>query len=832
MLYKDCETVYSSCMCNCGATSQCIFKLYVKDGRVQAIEPDDRLNTDACREDEAISEEDLLKVKIQRRPCTRGLVFHRYLYQPERILYPMKRVAGTKRGEGKYERISWEEALDTICTAMKEAREKYGKYCVVTPQENAIAEQLFSHWGAGANCWGWASMDSARLMSHLIAGFRGWDEAGYASGSSADMLKNSKLIVLVGQDATVGAQGPGYQFAYFVKMARERGKKVIIIDPRYTNAGEVLADQWIPIKPGTDAAMYLALAYVLFKEDNWNHEFVEKYVEPKGFQSWKDLVFGVTDGVVKTPEWAEKHCAIPAETLWDLGHLLGTVKPAWIWNHWAVNRKSRGENTMRIFAALQAMLGYWGTPGAGPIFHSGPLRHIPVKAPYGPMGEHVVPRVYRAHKFGHAITLLPKVQSGEMPLDEYCREVGWHSDPQEAMKFKPGILFWGYHYPYGSNHLDTATESPNYQIPAMDSFDLVINMHNRMTATVKMADIILPAMDDMWEEQAVLKSYYGGSEAINYCPGISDPPGEARPRMWVYAKIAEGLGLDPRCMFKYYDCKPGAEFDREEWNKCWDKYCRECYQGAIDYYAERGQKVPSWEDFKAGQFINCEEMEDKPNTGFEPQIQEGKPFKTESGKIEFFSNYVANEENKKNAEHFDTHGQRIDNLPTNWGDFKAYPEWRPANYDFEDGGYDESPITFMSSVCRYRVHSLFWLQPWLRNQVYRHRVWINVADAKRRGIKDDDLVECYNENGRIVMPAYVTNRIMPGCMLVRHGAGYTPGKDGIDFGASPSTLLGGDRKSLPVPALASSRAQIKKYTGDPAEIDRAFAEKLAVNKLL
>ncbi|MGI5824671.1 MAG: molybdopterin-containing oxidoreductase family protein [Bacillota bacterium] len=809
MLYKDCETVYSSCMCNCGATSQCIFKLYVKDGKVMAIEPDDRLNTDADREDEVIPEEDLLKIKIQRRPCTRGLVFHRYLYQPERILYPLRRVPGTKRGEGKYERISWDEALDTICTAMREAKEKYGKYCVVTPQENAIAEQLFSHWGAGANCWGWASMDSARLMSHLIAGFRGWDEAGYASGSSADMLANSKLLVLVGQDATVGAQGPGYQFAYFVKMARERGKKVIIIDPRYTNAGEVLADQWIPIKPGTDATMYLALAYVLFKEDTWNHEFVEKYVEPKGFQSWKDLVFGVTDGVEKTPEWAEKHCAIPAETLWELGHLLGTVKPAWIWNHWAVNRKSRGENTMRIFAALQAMLGYWGTPGAGPIFHSGPMRPVPVEKAFGPTGNYQVPRLYRSHKFAQAILDLPKVKAGEKPAEEYIREIGWQADPKILDEFNPKILFWGGHEPFGSNHVDCAMESANYQIPAMDSFDLVINMHNRFTPTVKMADIILPAMDYMWEEKLVTKSYYGGSDSINFCAGVSEAPGEVRPRLWVYAKIAEGLGLDPKCMFSYYDC--GKEFNREEWDKCWDKYCRDCYQGAIDYYAERGKTVPSWEDFKAGQFINCDEMEDTPHTGFDAQMKEGKPFKTESGKIEFFSNYVANEENKKNFVHYDTKGQLIDNLPTDWGEFKPYPEWRPANREFEDGTFEEYPITFLASVCRYRVHSLFWEQPWLRGQVYRHRVWINAADAKKRGIKDDDMVECYNDRGRIVMPAYVTNRIMPGCMLVRHGAAYTPGKDGIDFGASPSTLLGGDRKSLPVPALASNRAQIKKY---------------------
>ncbi|WP_148134500.1 hypothetical protein [Candidatus Formimonas warabiya] len=77
MLYENCDPVYSFCMCNCGATSQCVFKLYVKDGKVLAVEPDDRYNPLAGREDEVVTEEDLLKVRLQRRLCTRGLVFPR-----------------------------------------------------------------------------------------------------------------------------------------------------------------------------------------------------------------------------------------------------------------------------------------------------------------------------------------------------------------------------------------------------------------------------------------------------------------------------------------------------------------------------------------------------------------------------------------------------------------------------------------------------------------------------------------------------------------------------------------------------------------------------------
>lgn len=793
-------------MCNCGATSQCVFKLYVEDGKVMAVEPDDRFNPQIGREDEVLTEEELLKVKLQRRPCTRGLVFHKYLYRPERILYPLKRMEGTMRGEGKYVRISWDEALDTITEKMRESVEKYGPYSVVTPYANSMANQLFSHWQAGVDCWGWSSFDSARLMSHLIVGERGWNYSAYTSGSAPDMLKNSKFILLFGQDASVGAQGPGYQFAWFLKLARERGKKVILIDPRYTNAGEVLADQWIPIKPGTDSTVFLALAYVLFTEDTWNKEFVAQYLEPEGFEHWRQLVMGEKDGVPKSPQWAEQHCAIPAETIWELGQMLGREKPAWIWSHWAVSRKSRGENTVRNFAGLQAMLGYWGTPGAGPIFHSGPMRNIPVEKSFGPMGSYEAPKLFRSHKFAQAILDLPKVKSGELDEEEYLRQVGWRADRAILKDFNPKFLFWGGHEPFGSNHIDCACESANYQIPAMESFDFIVNMHNRFTATVRMADIILPAMDYMWEEKLVTKSYYGGFDSINYCAGVSKPPEEVRPRVWVYCKIAQRLGIDPKNIFSWYT-------NDENWFQDWDRYLEECYEEAVAYYTERGKKIPSWEDFKAGQFLNCDELDDQPHTGFDAQIKEGRPFRTSSGKIELYSKYVADPQNKDKAVHYDEQGQIYDNLPANWGDFKAYPEWRPANQEFQDHTYPEYPLTFLTSVSRYRVHSLFWEQPWLRNQVYRHRVWLNVADAARRGICDDDLVEVYNQRGRVVMQAYVTARIMPGMVLIRHGAGYTPGPEGIDFGASPSTLLGGDTKSLVVPAQASSRVEVKKYLG-------------------
>ncbi len=116
--------------------------------------------------------------------------------------------------------------------------------------------------------------------------------------------------------------------------------------------------------------------------------------------------------------------------------------------------------------------------------------------------------------------------------------------------------------------------------------------------------------------------------------------------------------------------------------------------------------------------------------------------------------------------------------------------------------------------CRYRVHYLFWNHPWLRDRVYKHRVWISATDAEARGIKDGDMVQVYNDRGKAVMPAYVTSRIMPGIVAIRHGGWFMPDESGADFGASPSTLLGGDFESCVTAAKAANLVQVENFHGE------------------
>jgi anaerobic dimethyl sulfoxide reductase subunit A len=123
------------------------------------------------------------------------------------------------------------------------------------------------------------------------------------------------------------------------------------------------------------------------------------------------------------------------------------------------------------------------------------------------------------------------------------------------------------------------------------------------------------------------------------------------------------------------------------------------------------------------------------------------------------------------------------------------------------------PLHLLTPHSRYRVHYLFWNHPWLKGDLYRHRVWINVADAKARGVREGDLVRIFNDRGEVRIPAYVTSRVMPGVVVIRQGAWFERDESGADRGGSPSTLLGGDGKSCAAAAKVTSLVQIEKVTG-------------------
>ncbi|MGL4718572.1 MAG: molybdopterin-dependent oxidoreductase, partial [Kluyvera intermedia] len=246
----DDKVVWGACSVNCG--SRCALRLHVKDDEVYWVE------TDNTGHD--------IYGDHQVRACLRGRSIRRRINHPDRLNYPMKRVG--KRGEGKFERISWQEALDTIASNLQRVVKDYGNESVYinyssgivggnitrsSPSGSAVM-RLMNCYGGSLNQYGtYSTAQIACAMPYTY---------GTNDGNSTSDIENSKLVVMFGNNpAETRMSGGG--ITYYLEQARERSNaRMIVIDPRYTDTAAGREDEWIPIRPGTDAALVAGIAWV------------------------------------------------------------------------------------------------------------------------------------------------------------------------------------------------------------------------------------------------------------------------------------------------------------------------------------------------------------------------------------------------------------------------------------------------------------------------------------------------------------------------------------------------------------------------------------------
>jgi anaerobic dimethyl sulfoxide reductase subunit A len=404
-------------------------------------------------------------------------------------------------------------------------------------------------------------------------------------------------------------------------------------------------------------------------------------------------------------------------------------------------------------------------------------------------------------KWPEAVVLREKLDKGEMTEIEYNRIIG-NTPGNPPHNIKMMILS-------SSNPIMTHPDV-NTNIQAFKKLDFVVVFSYHLdNPTAKYADIILPQMHTVLEGRDVPfrkilmrpKDYFW-MEAANlsgnyfvYKQKCVDPPGEVKPRGWVWLQIARRLGIAEQ----YSPCLANVPDDK------WDEAVEALHREAYEKWALRKEVAPlhppSWQEFQKKPIFRWEIKE--PNYTYKDTLERGEnPFKdTASGKIEFYSQEVAA---GSTAAENNLKGRAILNgtkLPAangcyGGGNLPAMAEMikggRATYYSADVATY---PLLMSSPHGLYRIHSLLDNQPLLSEDCYRHAVWISVADAKARGIVDDDLVRVYNDQAEIVMPAYVTSRVVPGTVDIFHGGWYIPGKiktdlmpEGIDTRGAPNLL--------------------------------------------
>ena len=263
---------------------------HVQHGKITRLDADDR--------------PDILGTP-QLRACVRGRSYLRRQYHPDRLTQPLKRIG--RRGEGKFAPIAWDEALNLVASKMQRVKDTYGNSALFVPYGTGSYNQL-------------NGSQTARRLMNLFGGCLGiynsysWAAINIATpyvfgtlqtGNQRQDWLNSKYILMWGWNPAEMRDGTNSD--YFVKLARENGARVVCIDPRHTLSAASLADEWIPIRPGTDTAMMTAMAYVMIMENLIDAEFIRSHCVgfdrsqmPIGLEdaeSYTDYVLGTRDGI-------------------------------------------------------------------------------------------------------------------------------------------------------------------------------------------------------------------------------------------------------------------------------------------------------------------------------------------------------------------------------------------------------------------------------------------------------------------------------------------------------------------------------------------------------
>ena len=784
---------YTTCSGHCLNT--CILKVRVRDGVIVSIEPDDTINPGITRDYETLPEEVINRGMIQRRPCAKGYSWRQLIYDPNRLKYPMKRVG--KRGEAKFERITWDEAIDTIAQKLVEIKGKYGPYSIIHHPYSLYGLCSFplAPWfGAGVTAWqchSFAGWDQPQLWV-LGKDQQKANQVGALGELVQDELNmfKSRLIVLWGMNPMTTSSGG---IANNFLRAKKRGIPIICIDPRYTPSVEVLADQWIPIRPTTDVAMMIAMANVWFKEDLCDKEFIAKYVEPEGLQRWKAYVLGTEDGIDKASRWAEGICGVPAETIEGLARLYARSKPVNLNVSLTLGRQFYGENAARATMYLQALTGNTCIPGGTAAAETGlwmgrRVRPIPTVDWQRKPGPYVAPTLMELHKWAKAVDMREKLDKGEISKEEYNSMIG-----NAAGNPCPNIQMV---IEEGNNHVATLPDM-NSTIRAMKKVDFVLVWAQYAeVATARYADILLPLGYSAFEGEN--EPFWGMWWAAINLPNLFtcrqkcvDPPGEIKPVDWFWTQVAKRLGLaelyNPRM----------ADVPDEKWHEARVELDREAYEKWAMREDVAPLNPPSWEEFQKKPVFRWDMLKD-PYYPFKDDLERGEnPFKgTASGKIEFYSKVLA-----KGPDYL-----AKNEYPAGTG--RCYgPGNLPPMGQMTMGGRDtfyskdteRYPLLMSSPHAYYRIHSWLDNNPMLRDDCYRHAVWMSVADAKARGIRDNDVVRVHNDIAEMIIPAYVTSRILPGSVVIHHGGWYRPSEeksplmpDGIDRGGAANMLTHND----------------------------------------
>lgn len=687
--------VWGACSVNCG--SRCALRSHVRDDEVVWVETD---NTGAD-----------IYGDHQVRACLRGRTIRRRINHPDRLNYPMKRVG--KRGEGKFVRISWEEALDTIADNLKRIVKEYGNEAVYINYSSGIVGGNITRSSPYAslvarlmNCYGgflshYGTYSTAQISCAMPYTY------GSNDGNSTSDIENSKLVVMFGNNpAETRMSGGG--ITYYLEQARERSNaRMIVIDPRYTDTAAGREDEWIPIRPGTDAALVAGIAWVLINENLVDQAFLDTYCvgydektlpadAPKNGH-YKAYILGQgDDGVAKTPQWASRITGIPVDRIIKLAREIGSTRPAYICQGWGPQRQANGELTSRAIAMLPILTGNVGINGG----NSGARESTyTITIERMPLPENPVKTQISCFSWTDAI-------------DRGAEMTATRDGVRGKEKLDVPIKFiWNY---AGNTIINQHSDiNKTHEILQDESkCETIVVIENFMTSSAKYADILLPDLMTVEQEDIIPNDYAGNMGYLIFIQPVTSAKFERKPIYWILSEVAKRLGEDVHQKFT-------EGRTQEQW-----------LQHLYAKMLAKDPALPSYDELKNmgiykrkdpnGHFVAYRDFRKDPVAN---------PLKTPSGKIEIYSSRLADIAAKWQLEKDET----ISPLPVYASTFEGW----------DDPLREKFPLQMFGFHYKARTHSSYGNVDVLQ-AACRQEVWLNPLDAEKRGIKNGDMVRVFN----------------------------------------------------------------------------------------
>ena len=674
----------------CGSHGGCGVDLHIVDGKVVRVEGN------------------VEHPHNQGRLCPKGLAVCQFMYHPDRVLYPLKRAGA--RGEGKWQRISWDEAFDTVEKKLREIRDKYGAESVVFCQGTGrdIGGPIsYLAYAYGSPNWTQMGLSGQSCYTPRQASMYA-TQGDYCVVDASQFLQKRyedpqwtppKYILVWGQNPSIGCSDAFY--LPWIVDCMERGSKLIVIDPK-TTWYATRAEMHLKIRPGTDGALALAMLNVIINEKLYDKEFVEKWCY--GFDELKERVKKYT------PEWAAPITWIPAEDIAKAARLYGKNRPSAI--HWGVPIDHNPQSTVvgQAINQLWAICGNIDIPGGMVVARSS---HGVTSYPYGA-------RELRELYGDELFTKLSEKRIGASRYPAIKNFRAWVQpdvliEQMETGKPYPIKAVWI----QTSNIIAGQACDPRRHYEALKKLDFVVYVDLFQNPTsMAVADIFLPAAT--YPEKNSIRSWWTPLGVLVKAVQV----GECKTDWEINFEMAKRLSPTPipyKDVIELFDSRlkaGGTTFAELAAKGCWEM----APEGATKPYRRHERALLR---------------------------RDGKPgFNTPTGKVELYAKF------------FEQCG--LDPLP--------YYEEPPEGPISTPELYKKYPL-ILATGRRSPVlfHSEHRQIPWLREIDPNPTAEIHPETAKKLGIADGEWVYLENDRGRVKFKAKVTITGHPNMVFVAHG---------------------------------------------------------------